>query len=78
MKVGEALLDYRVDFLDEDQASAGWFNAENDVEAFRKALRLYKAHATFKGFKLWEQAQGRLVYSEPGREQGSEGLHFAF
>lgn len=69
-------MDYRVDFLGENQASAAWFRADNDREAFNKALGLYKARALSKGFELWER--GRLVYGEPSQDAGLDQRHFAF
>ena len=59
-------MDYRVDFLGESQNSSTWFKAEDDREAFKKALSFYKVRAVAKGFDLWERR--RLVYSEPARQ----------
>lgn len=56
-------LDYRVDFLGESRNCSTWFRAEDDREAFKKALSFYKIRAVAKGFNLW--ARSRLVYSEP-------------
>jgi len=58
-------LDYRVDFLGESQNTATWFTAEDDAEAFKKALTFYKIRAVLKGFDLWER--NRLVRSEPAQ-----------
>jgi hypothetical protein len=59
-------LDYRVDFLGESQNSSAWFKAEDDSEAFKKALIFYKIRAVLKGFRLWQRS--RLVYSEPAQQ----------
>lgn len=59
-------MDYRVDFLGESQNSSTWFKAEDDNEAFKKALSFYKVRAVAKGFDLWERR--RLVYREPARQ----------
>ena len=58
-------MDYRVDFLGESRNSSAWFRAEDDAEAFKKALSFYKIRAVLKGFDLWERS--RLVYREPAQ-----------
>lgn len=58
-------MDYRVDFLGEDQISAAWFTATDDAAALKAAMNLYNARAVFRGFELWERS--RLVYTAPAQ-----------
>lgn len=59
-------MDYRIDFLGENQSSSAWFKAEDDKEACKKAVSFYKVRSVLKGFDLWEHS--RLVYREPAQK----------